>query len=198
MADQLATPQELASFLQLTYASLTVAQQATMLMLVELATAKVQRAAGGQRIVQVTNTDGVIDVTDPCDRYLPLPQLPVQSVTSVALDGETLTVGTDVFLRRQMLWRAGGWMRSYDPPSQAIVTWVSGYASGSQWLQLGKGHVLSLGALGWGNPGGATSEAIDDYRVTYAEADARMQMTEYMAAEIADAYGASAYVTLSR
>lgn len=198
MADQLATPQELATFLQLTYASLSAAQQATLTMLVELATAKVQRAAGGQRIVEITNTDVLIDVTDPCDEYLLLPQLPVQSVSSVELDGEALIVGTDVFLRRQMLWRAGGWMRSWSPPSQATVTWVSGYASGSQWLQLGKEMTLSLAAMGWGNPGGATSEAIDDYRVTYAEADARMQVTEYMAAAIADAYGTSAHVTLSR
>lgn len=196
MADQLATPQELASFLQLTYASLSAAQQATLTMLVELATSKVQRAAGGQRIVQVTNTNALIDITDPCDLYLPLPQMPVQSVSSVAIDGEAIT---DWFLRRQMLWRAGGWMRSTSPPSQATATWVSGYQTGSQWLQLGKDHCLSLAAMGWGNPGGlATSEAIDDYRVTYAEADARMQPSEYMLAAIADAYGASAYVTSSR
>ena len=195
MADQLATPQELASFLQLNYATLSAAQQATMLMLVELATSKVQRAAGGQRIVQVTNTNTVIDVTDPCDHHLALPQLPVQSVSSVKIDGTTIA---DWYLRRQMLWRSGGWMRSYSPPSQVTTTFTSGYASGSQWLQFGKANCLSLGAMGWGNPGGATSEALDDYRVTYAEADARMQLTEYQEAAIMDAYGISAYVILSR
>ena len=195
MADQLATPQELASFLQLNYATLTAAQQATLLLLVELGTAKVQRAAGGQRIVQVTNTNTVIDVTDPYDLFLALPQLPVQSVSSVKIDGTTIT---DWYLRRQMLWRAGGWMRSYSPPSQVTTTFVSGYASGSQWLQLGKDMTLSLGAMGWGNPGGATSEALDDYRVTYAEADARMQLSEYQQASIMDAYGIGAYVILSR
>lgn len=195
MADTLATPEDLASLLQLDYVSLSAAQQATLTMLVELATAKVQRAAGGQRIVQVTNTNVKIDVTDGCDEYLPLPQLPVQSVSSVAIDGQVVT---DWALRQQMLWRASGWMRSYNPPSQVTATWVSGYQSGSQWLQLGREMTLSLGRLGWGNPGGATSEAIDDYRVTYAEADARMQITDYMAAAIADAYGASAYTTSSR
>lgn len=195
MADQLATPQDLASLLQLDYTSLSAAQQETLLMLVELATAKVQRAAGGQRIVQVTNTDVLIDVTDPCDPYLALPQLPVQSVSEVQIDGAVIT---DWFLRSQMLWRSGGWMRSWSPPSQVTATWVSGYAPGSQWLQLGRDHTLSLARLGWGNPSGATSEAIDDYRISYAEADARMQVTDYMAAAIADAYGTSAYATSSR
>src|SRR5262245_31922605 len=98
MADQLATAQDLASFLQLTYSSLSAGAQATLTMLVELATSKVQRMAGGQRIVDVTDT-AVIDVTDPCEYYLRLPQLPVRSVTSVSLDGVTLVVGTDVFVR---------------------------------------------------------------------------------------------------
>lgn len=194
MADQLATPQDLASLLQLNYATLSGAQQATLAMLVELATAKVQRAAGGQRIVDITDT-AVVDVRDIADYYLPLPQLPVRSVTTVKLDGLTIT---DWVVRQQMLWRAGGWMVSFSPPSQAVVTYSHGYAAGSQWLQLARDMTLSLARLGWGNPGGATSEAIDDYRVTYGEADARMQMTDYMAASIADAYGVSAYSTASR
>lgn len=189
MADMLATPEDLASLLQQDL------DAATAVLVLELATAKVQRAAGGQRIVQVTNTDVLIDVSDPCDLYLALPQLPVQSVSSVAIDG---TVITDWALRRQMLWRAGGWMRSYSPPSQVTATWVSGYQSDSQFLQLAREMTLSLAKQAYGNPGGATSEAVDDYRVTYAEADARMQMSDYMTAAIADAYGASAHVTLSR
>ena len=195
MADQLATPQDLASLLQLDYASLSSDQQATMTMLVELATAKVQRAAGGQRIVEATDTE-VVDVTErACDLYLPLSQFPVRSVAAVVLDGSAIT---DFYLRRQMLWRANGWLLSCDPPSQALVTYTHGYADGSQWLQHGRDMTLSLARLGWGNPGGASSEAIDDYRVTYAEADARMQVTDYMAASIADAYGVSAYSTGTR
>jgi hypothetical protein len=195
-ADQLATPQELASLLQLDYGSLSAAQQATLLMLVELATAKVQRAAGGQRIVEVTHTDALIDVTDPCDYYLALPQLPVQEVTEVQIDGEVIT---DWVLRRQMLWRAFGWMRIYSPPSQVTCSFTSGYPTGSQWLQLGKEMTLSLAATGWGNPGGsASSESIDDYQVSYGDADARMGLTEYMASAIRDAYGYTSYVTLSR
>jgi hypothetical protein len=194
MADQLATPQDLASLMQLTYASLTAAQQATMSMLVELATSKVQRAAGGQRIVDVTDT-AVVDVTDAYDLYLPLPQLPVRSVTLVKLDGATIT---DWYVREQKLWRASGWMASWSPPSQATVTYAHGYATGSQWLQLARGASLSLAQMGYGNPTAVSSEAIDDYKVSYADADARMQLTESMRQAIADAYGATAYVTSSR
>lgn len=194
MADQLATPQELASILQLDYASLSAAQQATMLMLVELATSKVQRAAGGQRIVDITDT-AIIDV-DPWEyfNYLKLPQLPVRSVSAVLINGVAIT---DWQLSKQQLWRTIGWNASVSEPTQVTVTYAHGYLTGSQWLQFGKDCTLALGKLGWGNPGGAVSEAIDDYKVTFAEADARMQMTEPMRQAIESAYGTSAYVTAS-
>lgn len=194
-ADQLATPQDLASLLQLDYDTLTAVQQATMTMLVELATAKVQRAAGGQRIVEATDT-AVIDV-DPweCDVYLPLPQLPVQSVTAVLIDG---TAVSDWRLSKQMLYRSAGWRSSRTEPTQVTVTSKHGYAPGSQWLELARDHTLALARMPFTNPDGTLSEAIDDYRVTRAEADARMQMTEPMRLAIADAYGTSAHVTGSR
>lgn len=195
MADQLATPQDLASLLQLDYTALTAAQQATMLMVVELATAKVQRAAGGQRIVDVTDT-AVIDV-DPweCDLYLPLPQLPVRSVESVAIDG---TAVTDWRLSKQMLYRTAGWRASRVEPTQVTVAYTHGYPAGSQWLQLARDHTLALARMPFENPSGVKSEHIDDYQVSYAEADARMQMTEWMRQAIADAYGTSAHTTGSR
>lgn len=189
MADLLATPQDLASLLQVDYASLTAAQQATLLMLVELATSKVQRAAGGQRIVDITDT-AVIDGV--CGVWLELPQLPIRSVSLVKVDGTTIT---DWSLRRQKLWRAVGWLNTISPPSQITVTYAHGYLTGSQYLQLGKAMTLSLAKAPFTNPSGATSESIDDYRVSYAEADARMEMTEPMRATIADAYGRSTFVT---
>lgn len=188
MADKLATPEDLASLLQQDL------DASTANLLLELATAKVQRAAGGQRILDVTDT-AVIDVTDPCEPYLALPQLPVRSVATVKIDGTTVT---DWYLRNQMLWRSSGWAESWSPPSQVTVTYTHGYATGSQWLQLARDATLSLAQMGYGNPSGATSEAIDDYRVTYGEADARMQMTEHMRRAIADAYGTGTYVTSSR
>lgn len=188
MADQLATPEDLASLLQQDL------DASTANLLLELATAKVQRAAGGQRIVQVTDT-ALIDVTDECDVFLPLPQLPVRSVSLVVLDGQPMT---DWALRSQMLWCSVGWMRSWLPPSQVAVTYTHGYPTGSQYLQLARESTLALAKMGYPNPTGVTSESIDDYKVTYAEADARMQMTPFMADAIAAAYGTGAYVTLSR
>jgi hypothetical protein len=196
MADQLATPQDLASFLQLgTYASLTAAKQATLTMLVELATAKVQRAAGGQRIVAATST-AVIDLTAGyCDHYVRLPQLPVRSVATVLLNGTALT---DYYLRSQSLWRLIGWSGYSLTPPQITVTYDHGHLAGAQALQLGRNYVLELARGGWGNPLGQTSKAIDDYRVTYAEADARMVLPPAAEEAIAAAYGTSAYVSVSR
>lgn len=188
MADMLATPSDLASLLQ------RDVDTATATLLIELATARVQRAAGGQRIVDATTT-AVIDVRDPCDYFLPLPQWPVRSVSAVLLDGVAIS---DWYLREQKLWRAVGWMSSWSPPSQVKATYVHGYPTDAQGLQLAKDACLSLAQMGYGNPDAATSEAIDDYRVTYADAEARMVMTETLRQAIADAYGMPAYVTTSR
>lgn len=197
MADQLATPQDLASFLQLgAYASLTAEKQATLLMLVELATAKVQRAAGGQRIVAATTTGAVIDLASGyCDDYVPLPQLPVRAVGAVLLNGAAIT---DFYLRSQALWRLVGWSGYSWTPPQLTVTYDHGHLAGSQALQIARNYVLELSRGGWGNPLGQTSKAIDDYRVTYAEADARMVLPPAAEEAIADAYGTSAYVSVSR
>lgn len=193
-ADQLATPQDLASLLQIDYTALTAAQQATLLMLVELATSKVQDAAG-QRIVDVTDT-ALIDVEMcDCDRYLPLPQIPVRSVATVLIDG---VADTSWRLRKQMLWRLNGWNTNSSAPTQMTVTFTHGYPAGAQGLQLAKNYTLALAQAGWPNPTGVQSEAIDDYRVTYAEADARMQVPTSMADAIRSAYGFSAFVTSSR
>jgi hypothetical protein len=190
MADQLCAPEDLASLLQQDL------DLATATLLIEMATARVQRAAGGQRIVDVTDT-AVIDVPlcsdEPC--WLDLPQYPIRSVTSVTLDG---TLITDWHLRFQRLYRGSGWLNSVDPPSQAVVEYDHGLVTGSQYLQLARDMTLSLAQLGYGNPSAAESEAIDDYRISFADADARMVMTESMRQAIADAYGASAYVTQSR
>lgn len=185
MADQLATQADLEAILQRTVAAPT----ATLLL--ELATSVVQGAAG-QRIVNVTDT-AVIDVTEP-GRWLDLPQYPIRTVVSVTLDGTAIT---DWSIRQQRLYRSIGWMQRLDPPSQAVVQYAHGLVAGSQYLQLGRNMTLSLAAAGYGNPTLVESEAIDDYRVTYAEALSRMELTEFMRAAIVNAYGRSAYVTSS-
>lgn len=187
MADQLATPAELALVLQ------RVLDADTADLLLDMATARVQRAASGQRILAATST-AVIDV-DPAaygDCYLELPQHPVRSVSAVTLDGVAIT---DWRLSSQMLWRRSGWCALAYEPSQVTVASAHGYLVGDQALELARDATLSLAQLGYGNPDLVKSESIDDYRVTYADADARMQMTEHMRMALADAYGRSAYST---
>jgi hypothetical protein len=188
MADLLATPTDLATALQ------EDIDTATATMLLELATARVQRAAGGQRIVDVTDT-AIIDVTDPYDEYLTLPQLPVRSVSSVLLDGVAIT---DWYLRQQKLWRSSGWMACWSPPSQVTVTYAHGHLTGSQYLQPARDFTLSLAVMAADNPKARTSESNGDRRISYAEAEARMQMTQSMRDAIAAQYGAGVYVTNSR
>lgn len=184
----LTTPEDLAAFLQR-----DDLDRYTATMLIELATSLVQRAAGGQRILDITDTAS-IDVVD-LSQELALPQYPIRSVATVILDGTTLT---DWRLVNQELWRYNGWLIRADQPSQVLVTYTHGHPAGSQYLQEARRYVLSLCAIGYGNPSQATSEAIDDYKVTYGEAAARMEATDFMLAGIRDAYGASAFITASR
>lgn len=189
MADRLVTPAELDLFLQQTLTPATAA------LLIEMATGKVQDAAG-QRLVDATSTF-VIDVDlHECGPWLPLPQWPVRSVASVEVDG---VATTDYFLRRQQLWRLAGWNTDSSAPTQVTVTGVAhGYLAGAQGLQLARDMTFALAAAGYGNPGGGVqSESIDDYKVTYAEADGRMQVTDSMRDRLRNAYGTGAYVTSS-
>lgn len=106
MADQLADPADLASLLGRDDID---AYKATLL--VEMSTAIVQEAAGGQRIVQVV--DDEIELQGTTEAYLNLPQIPVTAVTSVILDGVTLTAGTDYTKVGNRLWRRTGWQSNW-------------------------------------------------------------------------------------
>lgn len=208
MADQLATPSDLASWLQ------SDLDASTATVLVECATAVVQAACGGQRILQVD--DDVMPVLGTTDSWLDLPQLPVTGVSSVVLDGTTLTLGTDYKLFGSRLWRKLGWQSSYGwpwdypygyawpgyfpPPSLAggypyqepsgvVVTCTHGYAPGDQKLQLARQAVLSLAAGAYTNPSGATREQIDDYAVQYEAMAARMEASTSLRAALNRQYG---------
>jgi hypothetical protein len=188
MADQLVTPSELASEMQQDL------DTASAVLVIEMATGKVQGAAG-QRLVDATDT-AVIDVEiGDCDPYLSLPQLPVRSVASVLIDG---VADTTWLLRGQRLWRRYGWSVNRSQPTQVKVLNTHGYLAGSQFLQPARAMVFALAQVGYGNPSGATSESLDDYKVTYAEADARMQITGSMRDQLQALYGTGAYVLGSR
>lgn len=168
MADQLATPEDLASLLQQDL------DASTANLVLDAATASVQAAAGNQRILQVVGDTA--NLTGLTDSWLDLPQIPVTAVASVTLDGATLTAGsagdpaTTYRLRGNRLWRGYGWQTYVGEPSDVVVVNTHGYAAGSQDLQLARGATLSIAKGMYANPAGVAREQIDDYAVSYARA----------------------------
>lgn len=187
MADQLATLQDLADALQIPLADLP---SGTGTLLLECATAVVQEAAGGQRIIQVAgDTFSLIGTTDA---WLDLPQIPVTAVSSVTLDGTALTVGigsTNYKHRGNRLWRTDGWQTYVGQPSDVAGTYTHGYAAGSQDLQLGRAACLSLAKGVFTNPSAVQSESIDDYNVTYQAMSAAMEAAPFLKAALQKKYG---------
>ena len=173
MADQLVTAQELADALQVPLASIPIA---TATILIAAATAVVQEAAGNQRLVQVVNDP--FSIIGLSDSWLDLPQLPVTAVSAVTLDGTALTVGieaTNYKLRGNRLWRTDGWQTYVQQPSDVAGLYSHGYATGAQDLELARNAVFSLAKSAVPNPGGVSSESIDDYNVTYNAMSAQME-----------------------
>ena len=190
MADQLATLQDLADALQIALADLPTS---TGTLLLECATAVVQNAAGGQRIVQVVGDTA--NLTGTTDAWLDLPQIPVTSVASVTLDGVALTAGTAASasttyrLRGNRLWRGDGWQTYVGVPSDVVPVYTHGYASGAQQLQLGRWAVLSLAKGQVPNPSGLQSESIDDYSVTFNAMTAQMEASPFLQRALRKQYG---------
>lgn len=168
MADQLATPEALASMLQQDL------DAATANLVLDVATAVVQQAAGGQRILRVVNDTA--NLTGLTGSWLDLPQIPVTAVATVTLDGTAVTAGspgdppTTYRLRGNRLWRGCGWQTYVGEPSDVVVVNTHGYADGSQKLELAQGATLSIGRGMYANPSGIARESIDDYTVAYARA----------------------------
>jgi hypothetical protein len=187
MADQLATPADLASLLQrdVDTASATLA--------IEVSTAVVQAAVDRQRIIQVVDDTTVIDLgPDHCGLYLDLPDRPVTAVSSVTIG---TTAVTDFVLQasKNRLWRALGWrpvgLTPWYSPWTVTVINTHGLASGDQKLQLARGAVLSLARGLFTNPDGTVREQIDDYQVAYAEASASLDAAPALKAALRKQYG---------
>lgn len=177
MADMLATPADLASLLQ------QDVDTATATLVLEASTAAVQAACGPipQRLIQVLGD--TLTVLGTTESWLDLPQRPVTAVTSVTLDGQLLTAvtaggsATGYRLIGNRLWRTAGWQTYCGEPSTAVIECDHGYPAGHQRLQLAKGAVLSISKAMYANPSGVASEAIDDYRVSFARAEAEAAAT---------------------
>jgi hypothetical protein len=194
MADQLATPEDLASALER-----DDVDESKAILLVECATAVVQEAAG-QRIVQVV--DDPFEIMGTSDSWLALPQIPVTAASAITIDGAATTHWKKFGDR---LWRSHGWQRNLGcswsscngvhdhgcgpEPSAIGGIYTHGYAPGAQELQLGRGAVLSICTAAYGNPAGVKAEKIDDYAVTYAVLSGQMDASPYLAAALRKKYG---------
>lgn len=187
MADQLATPADLASALQQNL------DASTANLWLDVCTAVVQAAADNQRIVEVVGaTLTVMGLTSP---WLALPQIPVTAVASVTLDGTALTAvapgGAITGYRRvgNKLWRTAGWQTYVGEPSEVTVVCTHGFPAASQDLQLGRGAVISIAKLAYANVSGVKSEKIDDYAVVYEAAAAAMEASPHLSKALAKKYG---------
>lgn len=185
--DQLCTPEDLASALQMDL------DASTANLWVDVCTAVVQEAAGNQRIIQVV--DDPFELTGLTSRWLDLPQIPVTAVDEVTLDGTLLTAvqpggdPTGYRLVGNRLWRTNGWQTYVGEPSQVTGLSTHGYATGSQDLQLGRGAVIALAREAYSNPSGAKSEKIDDYAVAFERAAAAMEGMTHLKAALKRKYG---------
>jgi hypothetical protein len=184
----LASPEDLASLLQS-----SDVDRATAELLLQCATAVVQQAAGGQRIVQVVNdqVDLYLDADD-CGQWLVLPQRPVTAISAVSIGALAVTDWTGQ-LSRARLFRPYGWRSTLigfaNQPNTVSVTYTHGYATGDQRLQLARSAVLALASQGYSNPTGAVREQIDDYAVQYAGMASQMEATPALTKALRQQYG---------
>lgn len=186
MADQLATPADLASALQQDL------DLSTATLWVEAGTAVVQAAAGGQRIVQVVGD--TVTLMGSTSSWLDLPQIPVTAVSAVTLDGSSvaageLTGGGNYRLIGNRLWRGDGWQVNRGVPSEVVFVYTHGYAPLDQRLQLGRASVLGLARGAYSNPGGLTRITIDDYTEAYDAMSAVMDASKSLKAALRRQYG---------
>jgi len=188
MADQLASPSDLASALQhdVDTASATLA--------LEACTAVIQAACGGRRIVRVV--DGSEEVWGGNDKVLRLKNAPIVSIGSVTYNGSTLTQGTASGTWRRAkygIWRDCGWIEVCGEPLPTTVVYTHGYLTTDQEIQLGRGTCWGLARGLFENPSGTViREQIDDYSVAYAEAEAALEASPSLKALLRKQYGPKA------
>lgn len=181
MADQLATPEDLAALLQQDL------DRSTAELLLECATAIVQQACG-QRIMRATST---IILAGTHERWLYLPQRPVVSVATVTLAGTELAA-EDWQLSGHWLYRANGWIDVGTALSVVEVEYTHGYDEGDQRLQLARAATLALAAGPYHNPTGSTREQIGDYSVAYEATAARLDASPHLRLALMREYGTPA------
>lgn len=183
MADQLADPDDLKTLL-----GRPDLVDAKCVLLIECATAVVQSAADGQRIVEVV--DDTAEVTAGTGQWLNLPQFPVQSVTSVTYNGTPMAASAAGYRHRgSRLFRRCGWSARPGCLDVVTVVYTHGYPTGAQELQLARNAVLGLIRDVYDNPAGLKAEALDDWSATYAAMSTHMDGTPTLRASLRRQYG---------
>ena len=188
MADQLATPSDLASAVQMDV------DTASAILAIEVSTAVVQAACGGRRIVRVV--DDTEEVWGGTDRILRLKNWPIDTIGSVSYNGSSISQGTGSGSWRRSkygIYRDLGWIECASEPLPTTVVYTHGYAPGTQDLQLGRGTVISLSKGLFISPNGVViREQIDDYAVAYAEASASLEASPSLVKLLRKQYGPKA------
>ncbi|HYJ33843.1 MAG TPA: hypothetical protein VE326_11540 [Candidatus Binatia bacterium] len=187
MADQLATPEDLACLLER-----DDIERAKAELLIECATAVVQ-AVTGQRIVLVNNETVTFDL-DEVDHgpYLMLPERPIINVSAVRIGALPVTDYT-LQARRARLWRRYGWRSAttgwVNQPYGVTVTYSHGYAPTDQRLQLARQAVLALIKGAYGNSIGASQLQLDDFIANYGAMSAQMDASPFLQTALRRRYG---------
>jgi hypothetical protein len=156
------------------------------------------RDAAGTLISEATST---VTVMAPDARWLALPG-PVTAVSTVVLDGETVT---DWKLLNGMLWRECGW-QSWCEPVAVQVTFTHGYAEVpadivNLCIDLAKAGIEAASEEAVPVNVVAASYTIDDYteRLQYSEqARTAMELPDVTRQWLAQRFGGGVYVTGER
>jgi hypothetical protein len=175
---QFATVDEFATRLG---ADLTEAEETDAAVLLTLASAAIQDAAG-QAIEKVTND--TLSLRGTVAGRLMLPERPVLSVASVVLDGETLTVDEAYYLDGDELVRMPGAYSAGFPGSSRygfgdadqtlVITYTHGYDPIPGFI---KAICLEMAVRVWVNPGLVQQEGYGSEQVTY-QATGGLVLTE--------------------
>jgi hypothetical protein len=160
---QLATPAELASYLQQDL------DTSTANLVLDVASGEFEDAADTKFAASSATTT----FEGRGQTVLALPKHPVIAVSQVRVDS-VIVASTAYFLVGQNLYRVSGWGGRTWHPQKVEVDYTYGFTSVPDDV---KGAVLEMAGAGYGNPAAATREQIDDYAIQYAAGSGGVGLT---------------------
>lgn len=165
------------------------------------ATASVRDAAG----VPISQTTSTVDIEGRASPWLRLPGAPITAVSTVELDGETIT---DYRLRTTDLWRRRGWLSTCGEPSLVTVTYTHGMPTVpadivSLVCRIAAQTLVSYRSSDGGEGLAAenvTQERIGDYSVSFGDDGAitELELSDRLRTRLAARFGGGAEVVRSR